>query len=127
MKNEKDRLEARLSRLSEPFAMKQKIAKADCEKIAKMLAPQTALVEFARIETIKSKNKDKATQPGRYISFVLHSGDGNRISMVDLGDATIIDRMVTQYKKEIYGSGTAKSDAITGTSQNCMIWYSGRC
>ena len=110
LKNEKDRLEARLSRLSQPFAMNQKIAKADCEKIAKILSPQTALVEFARI-------KDKATLPGRYISFVLHSGDGNRISMVDLGDADIIDRMVTQYKKEIYGSGTAKSDAAAGTSQ----------
>ena len=110
LKNEKDRLEARLSRLSQPFATKQKIAKADCEKIAKVLAPQTALVEFARI-------KDTATLPGRYISFVLHSGGGNRISMVDLGDADVIDRMVTQYKKEIYGSGTAKSDAVTGASQ----------
>jgi tetratricopeptide (TPR) repeat protein len=117
LKNEKDRLEAQLSRLSQPFAMKQKIAKADCEKIAKVLAPQTALVEFARIETIKSENKDKATRPDRYISFVLHAGDGNRISMIDLGDADKIDRMVTQYKREIYGSGTAKSDAITGTSQ----------
>jgi CHAT domain-containing protein len=117
LKNEKDRLEARLSRTSQPFAMKQKIAKADCEKIAKMLAPQSALVEFAIIETIKSKNKNKATPPGRYISFVLHSGDSNRISMVDLGDADIIDKMVTQYKKEIYGSAAAKSDTAAETSQ----------
>ena len=117
LKNEKDRLEAQLSRLSQPFAIKQKIDKADCEKIAKVLAPQTALVEFARIETIKSKNKDKATQPDRYISFVLHAGDDNPVSMIDLGDADKIDRMVTQYKKEIYESGTAKSDAVIGTSQ----------
>ncbi|MFH2044776.1 MAG: tetratricopeptide repeat protein [Pseudomonadota bacterium] len=117
LKNKKDRLEASLSRLSQPFAMNQKIAKADCEKIAKMLIPQTALVEFARMEGIKSENKDKLIFSARYISFVLHSGDGNRISMVDLGDAAIIDKMVTQYKKEIYASGTEKSDAVTETSR----------
>ena len=117
LKNEKDRLEAQLSRLSQPFAMKQEMAKADCEKIARLLVPQIALVEFARIETIKSKNKDKATLPDRYISFVLHAGDGNRISMVDLGDADNIDRLITQYKQEIYRSGNAKKDVVTGTSQ----------
>jgi tetratricopeptide (TPR) repeat protein len=117
LKNEKDRLEAQLSRLSQPFAMKQEMAKADCEKIARLLVPQTALVEFARIETIKSKNKDKAALPERYISFVLHAGDGNRISMVDLGDANKIDRIVSQYKQEIYRSGNAKKDVVTGTSQ----------
>jgi CHAT domain-containing protein len=117
LKNEKDRLEAQLSRLSQPFAMKEEMAKADCNKIAKVLSPQTALVEFARIETIKSKNKDKATLPDRYISFVLQAGDGKRISIVDLGDADKIDRLITQYKREINGSENAKKDVVTGTSQ----------
>ena len=44
---QKDELEARLSQLSQSFALKQKIAKADCEKVARALPSNSVLLEFA--------------------------------------------------------------------------------
>lgn len=117
LKIEKNQLEAQLSRLSQPFAIKQKIARADCKKIANVLTPQTALVEFVKIETNKSEDNKKTTEQDRYISFVLHAGDGNQVDMVDLGNADKIDQMVTQYKKEVYESGTTKLDEVSSTSR----------
>jgi len=117
LENEKDRLEARLSRLSRPFAIKQEEIRADCEKIARMLSPQTVLVEFAKIETIKSKKNDKEILQDRYISFVLHAGGGNLVSMIDLGDADKIDKMITQYKRELSESGNAQKDVAIKSSQ----------
>ena len=74
-------------------------------------------MEFARIKTIKPENKAISALLDRYIAFVLHAGDASRISMVDLGDADSIDKLVAQYKKEIYGSGAAKIGGVTGVSR----------
>ena len=52
---EKERLEAKLSRLSQAFALKQKIGKADCKKLAKALPEGTALLEFARVDIFNFK------------------------------------------------------------------------
>lgn len=101
LEDEKERLEARLSRMSRPFSLKRRISGADCNQVAEALPPQTALVEFARIETINLSGSGDKELPARYISFVLHAGDDDRISMVDLGDAEKIDTLVTRCRKDI--------------------------
>ena len=100
---QKQRLEAKLSLLSQAFAQKQKIAKPDCEKVAGMLPKNTALVEFAAIGifNFKAQGKEKKWKPAHYLAFVLHAGKGDKVGMIDLGDGEKIDKAVTEFRKEI--------------------------
>jgi tetratricopeptide (TPR) repeat protein len=104
---EKERLEGRLSQLSQAFSLKQKIAKADCEKVAKALPEDTALIEFARVEmfNFKAKGKEKAWNPAHYLAFVLHSCKGESVGLIDLGDAEEIDKAVAGFKMDISNAG----------------------
>ena len=103
LEEEKERLEARLSQLSQAFALKQKIAKANSKKVAKTLPSGSALLEFARIDwfNFEAKGKEKKWLPAHYLVFVLHSGRGDRIGLVDLGDAETIDNAVASFKRDI--------------------------
>lgn len=95
---QKEKLEARLSKLSQAFALKRKIAKADCEKVAGALPQNTVLIEFARVEVFNFKTKWLSAH---YLVFLLHAGKGNKIGLIDLGAAYLIDRAVSGFKKEI--------------------------
>ena len=103
LERKKERLEVRLSQLSQAYALKKKIAKANCEKVAKDLPENTVLLEFARVDTFnfKAKGKEKRWFPAHYLAFVLHAGKGNKVGMVDLGDAEEIDKTIAEFKEEI--------------------------
>ena len=98
LEEQKKRLESRLSKLSQAFALKQKIAKADCEKVAGALPSNTVLIEFAKVEILNFKTKWLSAH---YLTFLLHAGKGNRVDLIDLGDAYHIDKAVARFKKEI--------------------------
>lgn len=99
-------LEARLSRLSQVYALRKKIERADSTKVARALPEKTALMEFvrSRIRNFKAKADEEAWLAARYITFVLHAGDGERVEMIDLGDAEEIDKTVTLFKRELNDS-----------------------
>jgi tetratricopeptide (TPR) repeat protein len=103
LETQKEKLEARLSQLSQSYALKQKIAKADCEKVAKALPKNTALLEFARVEmrNFKATGKEKRWNPAHYLAFVLPAGTGDKVGMIDLGDAEKIDQGIAAFKREI--------------------------
>ena len=103
LKERKEKLEAKLSQISQIFVLGQKIAKADCEKIAATLPKNTALIEFARVDmyNFKAKGKEKKWLPAHYLAFVLHAGKGDKIGMIDLGDAEEIDKTIVEFKEEI--------------------------
>jgi CHAT domain-containing protein len=103
LESQKQELEAKLSRLSQAFALSKKVAKADCEKIARSLPNNTVLIDFAKVDmfNFKAKGKEKKWNPPHYLAFVLHSGKGDKVGMIDLGDAEEIDKAVTRFKKEI--------------------------
>jgi tetratricopeptide (TPR) repeat protein/CHAT domain-containing protein len=107
LEKEKERLEGRLSQLSQAFSLKQKIAKADCEKVAKALPENTALIEFAwaKMFNFKAKGNEKKWNPAHYLAFVLHSGKGDMVDMIDLGDAEEIDKVVAAFKSDISNAG----------------------
>lgn len=100
---QEDRLEAKLSKLSQPFALRQKVAKADTEKVAGVLPANTVLLEFANVRmfNFKAEGKERKWNPAHYFVFVLHAGTGHEVGMVDLGDTTEIDRAVMEFKKEL--------------------------
>jgi CHAT domain-containing protein/Tfp pilus assembly protein PilF len=103
LETQKEKLEARLSQLSQSYALKQKIAKADCAKVAKALPRNTVLLEFARVEmrNFKAKGKEKSWNPAHYLTFVLHAGTGDKVGMIDLGYAEQIDQGIAAFKREI--------------------------
>ena len=100
---QKERLETKLSNISQAFSLNQKIAKADTEKVAKALPGNTALLEFVRVRMFdfKAKGKEKKWGAAHYIVFILHAGKGDKVGMIDLGDAKAIDKAVAEFKKEI--------------------------
>ena len=102
LKEQKEKLEAKLSRLSRAFALNRKIAKADCEKLSNALPADSVLVEFARVKMFdfKTKNVEK-WEPAHYLAFVLHAGNGEKVGMIDLGDADEIDHAISELRKGI--------------------------
>ena len=102
LKGQKEKLEAKLSRLSQAFALNRKIAKADCEKLSKALPANSALVEFARVKMFDFKAKEGGKwKPAHYLAFLLHAGKGENVGMIDLGDASKIDQAVSELRKGI--------------------------
>ncbi|MFH1982949.1 MAG: tetratricopeptide repeat protein [Pseudomonadota bacterium] len=100
---EKNRLEARLSRISKPFALEREVAKADSHKVAGRLPLGSALVEFARIESTDAVfvSKGKPVPAHRYIAFILPAGSGKQIGFADIGDADVIDGAIANFRMEI--------------------------
>jgi CHAT domain-containing protein/Tfp pilus assembly protein PilF len=103
LETRKRELGARLSTLSRAYALKKKIERADSTKVAQALPVNTALLEFVRIKTynFNAKGKERKWLPARYLAFAVHAGQGDRVEMVDLGDAGEIDRTVALFKKEL--------------------------
>jgi CHAT domain-containing protein len=99
----KRELEANLSTLSQAYALKKKIERADSSRLAQVLPGNTALLEFVRINTFnfKARGEEEKWLPARYLAFVLHAGKGERVEMIDLGDAGEIDRAVALFKREL--------------------------
>ena len=103
LEREKGKLEARLNQLSQAYVLKRKISRANCEKVAKALPENTVLLEFARIDmfNFKAKGQKEKWFPANYLVFVLHAGKGDKVGMVDLGDAKEIDKTIAELKEEI--------------------------
>jgi tetratricopeptide (TPR) repeat protein/CHAT domain-containing protein len=112
---ERDRLESQLSRISKPFALKQNTAKADSERVFKVLPPGTAMVDYARIDPEIFDSTGKV--PARYVAFILCAGKGNAVEMVDLGGADKIDALVTKYKKQLTAGGNEHVDDALSMSR----------
>ncbi len=103
LEKEKGELEARLSRLSQAFATRQKTARADTASVARALPANTVLIDFARVDirNFKAKGSEKRWLPAHYLAFVLHAGPGDRVALLDLGDAEAIDQLVARLKSRI--------------------------
>ncbi len=99
----KEELEVKLSQISQAFAGQKKISTADTQTIAALLPPDHVLVDFARIQPINFKARGIVEKwaPERYFAFILNSGKGESIDIIDLGDAQMIDNIVAELKREI--------------------------
>jgi len=111
---QKKDLEAKLSRLSQAFALQKKIEKADGAKVAQALPQNTVLLDFVRINTFnfKAKGHEKKWLPARYLAFVLPAGRGDKVDLIDLGDAEAIDSAIVRFKKDL--AGPANQQALKG-------------
>ncbi|GAB6906667.1 hypothetical protein JCM12296A_25030 [Desulfosarcina cetonica] len=112
---ERDRLEAQLSRISKPFALKQNTTKADSERVLNALPPGTAMVDYARIDSEVFDSTGKV--PARYVAFILCAGKGNAVEMADLGEADKVDGLITKYKKQLTAGGNGRVNDAMSTSR----------
>jgi CHAT domain-containing protein len=108
---QEEELESRLSRLSQPYAQSRKARKVTVEEVMRALHQGTALVDFARINVLNfdAKGNEKKWLPAHYLAFVLRSGQGQDVALVDLGTADEIDAALNQFKNAVKQKQDAKA------------------
>lgn len=116
--NEKERLEARLSRVSQGFSQQQVVANADSENVQRKIPTRSVFIEFARVDdtTLIGAGELEEGDHGRYMAFVLHPENGDKASIIDLGDAATIDQLVSRCKQELTASGK-KTSTLNSTKE----------
>jgi CHAT domain-containing protein len=97
LKYKKENLDVRLNYLIHAFSQ-QEVVNQDSEVIAKNLPSGTVLLDFVRADCIFEDNE-------KYLSFIIHSGEGEKVRLIDLGNIDEIDHLIAGYKKELSESG----------------------
>jgi CHAT domain-containing protein/Tfp pilus assembly protein PilF len=96
--------EAQLAREIPEVNLEQKLRAADLEAILLALPEGVALVEFVRLHVADFQAKQaKGGNPWKgdhYLAFVVRDG---AVTILDLGDATAIDRMIADFRTSITG------------------------
>lgn len=95
LKKNKEKLEEALIEHIPFDSLEQRIILADCQKVAKQLPEKCVLVDFAKIDLQSLNNYS------HYVVFILHSGDGNKIDLIDLGNSDKIDELIKELQNEI--------------------------
>ena len=99
LEKKKEKLEDKLSRLSQAYATKKQVEKANTEEIAACLPPGSVLLDFARV---RMRNfLENRWRPARYMVFVLHAGAGKKPIIIDLGKADKIDNTISRFKSRV--------------------------
>jgi CHAT domain-containing protein/tetratricopeptide (TPR) repeat protein len=103
----KEKLEQELVRQIPEMSLEQQLRAADRRAIAGALPDESALVEFVRSNVLDfnavPERKEAYWKPARYLAFVLLAGQPEQVSMLDLGDAEVIDRQVAELRYAISG------------------------
>ncbi len=106
---DKERLEKDLSRQIPEMRLDHTLRNADTRVITHSLPPGTTLVEFFRFDlfdfTAIPAKGEKQWKPARYCAFVLPAGEPDAVTMVDLGEADLIDQLIANYKSRLTGEG----------------------
>jgi hypothetical protein len=102
---EKEQLEAELVRQVPEMNLERKSQSADRQAVARALPEGAALIEFIRF-SVRSFQTVKASggplwPPARYLAFVLHAGEPDSVSMIDLEEADEIDRMIANFRASV--------------------------
>ena len=102
--SQKEILEGQLSRLSQAFAQQRKTRIATTSAVASALPKGAILVEMVRVKDYDFKTTKWGVS--RYLAFVLSSGKGSGVTLIDLGDADNIDQQAATFKKSLGNNKT---------------------
>jgi CHAT domain-containing protein/tetratricopeptide (TPR) repeat protein len=110
--DQQERVEADLARQIPEMNLEQKLRAADGRTIARALPAGAALVEFVRFLPFDFKavsaRGEQHWQPPRYLAFVLPAGDADRVRLIDLGDAELIDRLLADFRAGVTGEAEVR-------------------
>jgi len=107
LKKQKDAVEQKIARFSQAYRSELASRRVDHAAVAKLLPPQSALVEFVAYcsRNFKAKGEEKKWGDSRYLAFLLFPGDGGKVQVISLGKASVIDQAVAEFRGEIAKSG----------------------
>lgn len=95
----------------------KELQNADYLTIARELPEGTTLVEFIRFNVVNFKaisaSGDSKLFPPRYIAFILPAKEPERLQMVDLGEAELIDSLVREFRESVEIARGFDLDEIT--------------
>ena len=118
LEKERSTLESRLVQLSQAFASREKELQADRFKVAVALPEDTALIEFARVSEYDFRAiKDQPRWlPDRYLAFILHSGNGEDIELIDLGPAETVDNAIALFREAAADKESSEATVIQASN-----------
>ncbi|MEW6266096.1 MAG: CHAT domain-containing protein [Thermodesulfobacteriota bacterium] len=107
-------LESRLSRQSRAYASNRRLAGVDTAQTAASLPPDSVLLEFASSRAFSFGPRSEKVRWGKahYLVFILPAGRVDGLVVKDLGEASVINRQVTGFKKAMTvseGAGAARA------------------
>ena len=112
----KDRLEAELAREIPEMNLERKLRAVDHALLVQAIPDQTALVEFVRFQDYEFKaipaRGESQRKSSRYLAFTVSSSKPKGMSMIDLGEAETIDRLIAQLRTYITHSDTENSRGL---------------
>lgn len=122
---QKEQLEVQLARQIPEMKLQQKLQETDWRNLVEKLPEQAVLVEFVRsrlydFEGVTAQVESK-WKPTHYFAFILLANKPENVQILDLGEATLIDRMIASFRASITGEGshrefeTVPTEFIAGT------------
>jgi CHAT domain-containing protein/tetratricopeptide (TPR) repeat protein len=104
---EKESLEVLLASRVPEIDLERKLIEANRAGVAGALPEGTTFVEFVRFNPFDFKalraQGQSVWKPARYLAFVLLPGQPDNIEMIDLGEADLIDDMISDFRGAITG------------------------
>jgi tetratricopeptide (TPR) repeat protein len=122
-----DSLEAELSRRCATFKNELAIRRFDVTMLAEALPNGAALWEFLRYQPYDFERvggEDDKELPDRYLAVVLRPGGNSRL--VDLGEASVIDSLVSTSRNMIYDAGPHVFSPMAGQLERRLAEITGR-
>jgi CHAT domain-containing protein len=94
--------------------LEQKLQTVSHEMIANALPMRTRLIEFVRcpmfdFEAVPIRS-EISWKPAHYLAFVLQSEKPESVRMIDLGEATTIDKMISDFTMSLKATGKSYED-----------------
>jgi CHAT domain-containing protein len=91
----------------------QKLQAANRQVVAKALPQMAALVEFVRFDVFDfhavPARRERRWKAAHYVAFVLVADEPERVQMIDLGEADLIDQLITTFRMAITGETEANT------------------
>ena len=119
-------LERELSRRIPEYVVEKRIAASDVVAVSGLLRKGSVLVEFVRFykSGIKSNMSDSKSLLGegpRYSAFICRKDAPEKLEIINLSDAEVIDAAIAELKKAISMEGESEQDcdivSVTGDSK----------
>jgi CHAT domain-containing protein/Flp pilus assembly protein TadD len=121
IEEKKNSLERELLKRIPEYAIESRIAAADAAAVSKLLRKGSILVEFVRFYKLglkstgsaQSNNPILSEEGPRYSTFICRKDAPNKLEMIDLGDAEVIDGAVAELSRKIAGKEPEKGEKIS--------------
>ncbi len=109
LESQREKLEKELTRMSKEYASEKRTRSADCESVSRKLPGGSVLVEYVNIRpfNFRAKGRERRWGQPEYFVFILPSardlpkGETVCPKLVSLGKASVIDKAVNEFRKEI--------------------------